>query len=93
MSLMIIRMRVLSGKYKELSQTIELLIGFIRTERGCRRCDVWRSMENENQLFLLEEWDTREDLSRHLNSERFKVLRGAMDLLQEPCEMTTCELV
>ena len=93
MSLMIIRMRVLSGKYKELSQTVALLIDGIRTEQGCRRCDVWRSMENENQLFLLEEWDTRENLSRHLHSERFKVLRGAMDLLQEPCEMTTCELV
>jgi quinol monooxygenase YgiN len=93
MSLFIIRMTVISGKYKELSQTIALLIGSIRAEQGCRRCDVWRSMENENQLFLLEEWDTREDLNRHLNSERFKVLRGAMNLLQEPCEMTTCELV
>ena len=92
MSLVIIRMTVLSEKYKEFSQTIALLIDSIRMDQGCRRCDVWRSTENGNQLFLLEEWDTREDLNRHLNSERFKVFRGAMNLLQEPCEMITCEL-
>ena len=30
---------------------------------------------------------TREDLDRYLKSEGFKVFRGAMNLLQEPCEM------
>jgi hypothetical protein len=32
-------------------------------------------------------WDTRENLNSHLNSERFRVLRGAMNLLKEPYEM------
>ena len=86
MILFIIRMKVPAQKRKELSQTIALLVGSIRTEKGCRRCDFCRSVENENQLFLLEEWDTRADLDRYLQSERFKVLRGAMNLLQEPCE-------
>jgi hypothetical protein len=44
-------------------------------------------MEDENELCILEEWDTRENLNSHLKSERFKVLRGAMNLLQEPYEM------
>jgi len=86
MILFIIRMKVPAQKRKELSQTIALLIGAIKTEKGCRRCDFCRSLKNENQLFLFEEWDTRADLDRHLKSERFKVLRGAMSLLQEPCE-------
>ncbi len=85
--LVIIRMKVLDEKSKELSQTIASLIGSIRTEKGCRRCDFCRSMENENELCLLEEWDTPENLNSHLKSERFKVLRGAMNLLQEPFEM------
>jgi quinol monooxygenase YgiN len=87
MILVIIRMKVLTEKRKELSQTIASLIGSIRTEKGCRRCDFCRSMEDENELSLLEEWDTRENLDRHLKSERFRVLRGAMNLLQEPYEM------
>jgi quinol monooxygenase YgiN len=83
----IIRMKVLPEKRMELSQTIVLLIGSIRTEKGCNRCDICQSIEDENRLFLLEEWDTPENLMSHLKSERFRVLRGAMNLLREPYEM------
>jgi quinol monooxygenase YgiN len=87
MILVIIRMRVPAEKRMELSQTISSLIGSIRTEKGCQRCDFCQSMENENELSLIEEWDTRENLQSHLKSERFRVLRGAMNLLQEPYGM------
>ena len=87
MVLVIIRMKVLSGKRMELSQTIASLIGSIRTEKGCKGCDFCQSMEDEDQLFLLEKWDTQENIRIHLKSGRFRVLRGAMTLLKEPCEM------
>jgi quinol monooxygenase YgiN len=79
-------MKVLSGKRMELSQTIASLTGSIRMEKGCKRCDFCESIEDENRLFLLEEWDTKENLMTHLKSEHFKVLRGAMNLLKEPYE-------
>ena len=86
MILVTIRMKVLAEKRKELSQTIALLIGSIKTQKGCRRCEFYQSMENENGLCILEEWDTRKNLDSHLNSEHFRVLRGAKSLLQEPYE-------
>ena len=84
----IIRMNALCKKRMELSQTIASLSQSIRVEKGCRRCDFCQSIENENRLFLLEEWDTHENLMIHLKSEHFKVIRGAMNLLKEPYEMT-----
>ena len=87
MTLVIIRMKVLPEKRMEMSQTIASLMGSIRTENGCKRCDFCQSMEDENRLFLLEEWDTEENLVSYLKSERFRVLRGAMNLLKEPYEM------
>ena len=87
MILVIIRMKVLSEKRMELSQTITSLSGSIRMEKGCRRCDFCQSIEDENRLFLLEEWDTRENLMTHLKSEHYRVFRGAMNLLREPYEM------
>ena len=87
MILVTIQMKSLAEKRKELSQTIALLVGSIRTEKGCRRCDFCRSMEDENRLFLFEEWDTREDFDTHLKSECFTVIRGTLNLLQEPCEI------
>jgi quinol monooxygenase YgiN len=55
-------------------------------EEGCKRYDFCQSIEDENRLFLLEEWDTQENLMTHLKSEHFRVLRGAMNLLKEPYE-------
>ena len=87
MILVILRMKVLPEKRLELSQTIVSLIGSIRREKGCSRCDFCQSVADENLLFLLEEWDTEENLMSYLKSGDFKVLRGAMKLLREPYEM------
>ena len=86
MILVNIRMNVLSEKRMELTQTIAALSGSIKREKGCQRCDFCQSIEDENRLFLLEEWDTQKNLMTHLKSEHFRVLRGAMNLLQEPYE-------
>ena len=87
MILVNIRMNVLSEKRMELSQTIASLSGSIRMEKGCQRCDFCQSIEDENRLFLLEEWDTQKNLMTHMKSEQFRVLRGTMSLLREPYEM------
>jgi quinol monooxygenase YgiN len=52
MILVTIRMKVLAEKRKKQSQTIALLIGSLRTEKGCRRCDFCRSMEDEMEYLL-----------------------------------------
>jgi quinol monooxygenase YgiN len=80
-------MKVLSEKRMELSQAIASLSGSIRMENGCRRCDFCQSIEDENRLFLFEEWDTQDNLRAYLKSEHFRVLSGAMNLLKEPYEM------
>jgi quinol monooxygenase YgiN len=87
MTLLIIRMNVLSEKSRELSQTIASLSLSTRLEKGCKRCDFCQSIEDEDRYFLLEEWDTQENLKNHLKSEHFKIIRGAMNLLQEPYEV------
>jgi len=79
-------MKVLPEKRMELSQTIASLSSSIRKEKGCRRCDFCQSLEDENRLFLLEEWDTQKNHINHMKSDHFKVLRGAMNLLEEPYE-------
>jgi quinol monooxygenase YgiN len=86
MILVNLKMKVLSEKRMELSQTIASLSGSIRMEKGCKRYDFYQSIEDENELFLLGEWNTRENLVAHLKSDHYKVLRGMMNLLEEPYE-------
>lgn len=87
MILVVIRMKVLPNKRLELSQTITSLIDSMRTDPGCRRFDFCQNVENDNELYLLEEWDTQKNIKNHLLSDHFKILRGVMNLLEEPYEM------
>jgi len=88
MILVITRMKVLPEKRMELSQTIASLSGSIGLEKGCNRWNFCQSIGDENRLSLIEEWDTQENLMTHMKSDHFRVLRGAMNLLQEPCKKT-----
>jgi len=90
MILIILHMKVSPAKRQELSQTIASLLGPIRTEKGCVRCDFFQTMEDENLLCLLQEWESRKDFETYRQSDCFKVLRGAMTLLEEPCEIISC---
>lgn len=87
MIMLIVHMKVSSKKRKELSQAITSLLNCIRTEKGCVRCDFFYGLEDENVLCLLEEWDSQKNFDKHRNSDCFKVLRGAMNLLEEPYEI------
>jgi quinol monooxygenase YgiN len=87
MILVTIRMKVLPEKHLELSQAIASLSGSIRMEKGCRSCDFCQSIGDADRLFLLEEWDTQDNLMNHLKSDHFRVIRGAMNLLKEPYEI------
>lgn len=81
---MMIRMNVIPEKRLEFLQAVTSLMDSIRKENGCRCCGLYQSVGDANEFFLLGEWETVEDLCKHLRSEVFKVLLGAMTLLKKP---------
>jgi quinol monooxygenase YgiN len=83
-----ILMKVLPEKRKELVQALSSLVESIRKEKGCRSCNFYCSSEDENEICLLGEWETKADVDAHLQSDLFKVLLGAMSLLKKPHELT-----
>ena len=79
-----IAMNVLPEKQKELVQTILSMIGPMEKEADCLSYALFCNVQDKNLLNLLEEWQTRKDLDRHLRSEMFSVLLGAKSLLFHP---------
>jgi quinol monooxygenase YgiN len=79
-----ITMTVLPEKQKELVQTLLSMVGSMEKEAGCLSYVLFCNIEDKNLLSLLEEWQTRKDLDRHLTSEMFGVLLGTKSLLNEP---------
>ena len=82
-----IAMNVLMEKRIEMMQTLLSMSESARKEKGCLCYDVFCDIEGKTVFNLIEEWETREDLNRHIRSERFSVLLGTKSLLAKPLEM------
>ena len=80
-------MKALMEKRTEMMQTLLSMIDTARKEKGCLSHDVYCDIEGKTVFNLIEEWETREDLDRHIRSERFSVLLGTKSLLAKPLEM------
>ena len=82
-----ITMNVLPEKQKEVMQTLLSMIETAIKEKGCLSYNCFCDIDGKTVFNLIEEWETREDLERHIRSERFGVLLGTKSLLAKPLEM------
>jgi quinol monooxygenase YgiN len=87
MILVRIIMNVLPEKQKEVMQTLLSMIETAGKEKGCLSYEVFRDIDGKTAFNLIEEWETRKDLDRHIRSERFSVLLGTKSLLARPLEI------
>jgi len=76
-----ITINVLPEKQKEVVQTLLSMIGPMKKEMGCRSYALFYDMTDKNLLCVHEEWENREKLDQHLQSDMFGVLLGIKSLL------------
>lgn len=82
-----ITMNVIPEKHLEIMQTLLSMIEPTAKKPGCLSFGVFYDIEDQNRFSLLGEWQTREDLDRHIASYQFSVLLGTKALLCEPLEI------
>jgi len=80
-------MQALMEKKTEMMQTLLSMIESVKKEKGCLGYDVFYGIDGKAIFNLIEEWESREDLDRHIRSDRFSVLLGTKSLLAKPLEM------
>jgi quinol monooxygenase YgiN len=59
------------------------LLGSTRAQPGCGTCSLLCDVEDPDTLVLREEWDTREQLERHLASSEYRLVLAAIDLSRD----------
>ena len=69
---------------KEILQTFRSLLNPTECELGCKSCRIYRELDNDEAVMVIQEWDSKTDLEEHLRSDEFAILIGAMSLLQKP---------
>ena len=82
-----ITMSVLPEKQLEMLQTLRSMIELTKKEKGCLNYSILFDIKDKNIFWLVEEWESREDLDTHIASHRFGVLLGTKALLNKPMEI------
>ena len=81
-----ITMSVLPEKHKEVMQTLLSIVEPAVKTKGCLSYEVFCDMGDKHVFSMIEEWETRADLDRHIQSEIFGVLLGTRSLLAKPSD-------
>ena len=72
-------------KRGEFLQTIKRLVEPIKNAKGCRAFRLYLDAADENSSLIVGEWETELDLTNHLRSNDFAILRGAITVLSTGC--------
>jgi quinol monooxygenase YgiN len=78
-----LRILVLESDRRRVITSFEPLIAWTRVQPGCRACHLLTDIEDPRRIVLLEEWDTQEQLDRHLRCEDYRRVLAAIELSQE----------
>ena len=76
----LLRIPVSRDKQQEVIRLLRSLIEPTRVEHGCISCRLYREVTEQGVLTWVEEWETHEDLERHLQSPRYKKILAALDM-------------
>lgn len=63
------------------------LLGPTSAAPGCVGCGFYTDTQNERTLCYVEEWETEEDLQRHIQSDDYRKFLALIDLSSEPPDL------
>jgi quinol monooxygenase YgiN len=74
------RVAALPEKRRDMLQALRSLLGPMSVLPGCLRCRLYQDANDEGALTWVEEWESREQLDRHVRSAEYRTLLSVMDL-------------
>ena len=81
------------GKRGEMLQALRTLVGPMSVKPGCCRCRLYQDTDDENVITWIEEWESREQLDRHVRSDEYRTLLSVMDMSTVQPEIRFDEVV
>ena len=74
-----LRMKVSHKRRKDVMNSARLILGPTRIQSGCISCRLYQDLDDSEAVFLVEEWESREKLDRHFNSEQCRIMLSLME--------------
>jgi quinol monooxygenase YgiN len=74
-------------KREEAHRIVRSLLGPTRVQPGCVSCHVYQDAEEKNAICYIEQWQTEEDLGRHIQCDDYRKVLALMELSSQPPEL------
>jgi len=87
-----LHLKVAPEKRLNILKTIHTMIGPTSAQPDCLYCELFGSTQDDDELLLLEKWDSQESLEQHIQSNEFRNVMAAMDAACEPPEINFYEI-
>jgi quinol monooxygenase YgiN len=84
MILLTLSVAVPPGRRKDILEAFGQLHGPLRGEPGCLGCGLYQELGDADVFLYVEEWETPEQLQRHLRSGRCESLLALMEASARP---------
>jgi quinol monooxygenase YgiN len=68
----------------ELLNAVRNISEEVRKEKGCIDNLIFRSLDDENELIMMESWKSKSYLKKHWKTINFSALLGVQNLLSRP---------
>ncbi len=82
-----IRITASENSNGEIVRVLRSLIEPTRVQTGCVSCGLYRDLHDPGIIFWVEEWNTQDDLERHLRSPQYKKILAAFDMSEAQPDM------
>ncbi len=69
---------------EEMIELFWSLLGPVRVEPGCLACGLYKEAGDSDSLLYIEQWETAEQLERHMRSARYERLVAVMEASARP---------
>jgi quinol monooxygenase YgiN len=75
--------KVPGERRKDFLDSARLVIEPTLIQPGCISCRLCQALNDPNAVFLVEEWESREKLDRHIKSEQYRIILSLMEFSSE----------
>ena len=75
-----LRILPLPERRAEVLEVFQAIQGPVLAQPGCAGCTIYEEQGPERAVVLIESWANQEALDRHLRSEAYRLILGAIEL-------------
>lgn len=92
MYIVFLRVKVAPEKKHGVIKAFHSVLGPTSAQPGCLFCEVCNNTQDDDELILLQKWDMRENMEKHIHTQEFQRILAVIENACEPPEITFNEI-